>query len=208
MKNLFILLFAFFTLVSFTSIEHNRNYFKKTVQENTSETVFELQAKGKNYSFFNNNVAVSMATGETVNIVFDKATTNKRFDGSAAKNDNEYQSLDYKGIAANTDISFYTKNDGSLAYSIGLNAGVNSVKFTIEKADKIYVDASGNLVCQIGNEEIVMRKPIACFTTRTPAGKAQKPLDVSFNVSSNNVVSIAITEDYETNSVVRIKGAL
>ena len=120
MKNLFILLFTFFTLVSFSSTEHNRNYFKKTVEKNTAETVFELQARGKNYSFFNNNVAVSTATGETVSIVFDKATTNERFDGCVEKNDNEYQSLDYKGIAGDTDISFFTKNDGRLAYSIGL----------------------------------------------------------------------------------------
>ncbi len=88
----------------------------------------------------------------------------------------------YPGV----QVIYYANQSAELEYDFQLQAGVNSeqIAFRIEGADYVKIDAAGNLVLKIGNDEIRQHQPVAY--QETSAGRIE--VRVNYRINQDGTV--------------------
>ena len=91
----------------------------------------------------------------------------------------------YPGV----QVIYYANQSAELEYDFRLQAGVDpeQVRFHIEGADNVRVDAAGNLVLKIGSDEIRQHAPVAYQETAA----SRDDVRVSYRINPDGTVGSA-----------------
>ncbi len=92
----------------------------------------------------------------------------------------------YPGV----QVIYYANQSAELEYDFRLQAGVNpdQIRFRIEGADYVKIDAAGNLVLKIGDSEIRQHQPVAY--QETSAGRNE--VRVNYHINQDGTVGFAL----------------
>ena len=102
-----------------------------------------------------------------------------------------YANVKYEGVYPGVDL-LYHGNQGQLEYDFLLAPGVDPsvIRLKFEGREKLYVNAQGELVVDLGSDGIRMQKPVAY---QTISGE-KKAVEASYLLSSNNQVGFKLGE--------------
>ncbi|HWD92419.1 MAG TPA: SBBP repeat-containing protein [Verrucomicrobiae bacterium] len=102
----------------------------------------------------------------------------------------------YPGV----QVVYYANRSEQLEYDFQLQPGARpgEIRFRIEGADKVWVDAAGNLALKIGAHEIRQHQPVA-YQER---GGAQQEVSASYHLNADGTVGFTLGEYDHSRSLV------